>query len=112
MVIVTHARRSPSAGPSIKVNGPALRFVRQAFGLSLADVADAAGISVGFLARVERGEKHGVRRETFERIAYRLAPVDPRVLMVNPYVIETTDTDTERTSATVLPFGSNTGTAA
>lgn len=88
---MTRARQSPASGQSIKVHGPALRFARMAFGFSLAEVATAAGVSVGFLARVERGDKRGVGREVFERIAFRLAPIDPRVLMVNPYVAQDTD---------------------
>jgi transcriptional regulator with XRE-family HTH domain len=87
MVIVTPERRRSPSAPSVKVNGPAIRFVREVAGITVTELAAAAGVSVGFLARVERGEKPGLSREVFERVVYRLRLGDPRVVLADPYAI-------------------------
>lgn len=70
---------------SVKVNGPALRLVRTLRGRSIGHLARRTGVSVSFLARVERGVKHGVGHELFEAITAELAVADPRALMLAPY---------------------------
>lgn len=78
---MVHARTSTS----VQINGPALRTIRELTGVSCSALARAVGADVSFLARVERGEKKGVRRETFERIVWELRLPDPRAILVNPY---------------------------
>lgn len=74
----------PRASTSVQINGPALRVIRQLVGVSCSVLAREVGTDVSFLARVERGEKRGVRPETFERLVAVLG-VDRRALMAHPY---------------------------
>jgi transcriptional regulator with XRE-family HTH domain len=69
---------------AVKVNGAALRLVRVLRGRTIGDLAKRSGVSTSFLARVERGVKHGMRRAAFEILAAELA-ADPRALMADPY---------------------------
>lgn len=75
----------PRAVTSVQINGPALRTIRERSGISCSALARAVGADVSFLARVERGEKRGVRAETYERLCWELEIGDPRALLVNPY---------------------------
>jgi transcriptional regulator with XRE-family HTH domain len=74
----------------VQINGPALRTIRELRGMSCSALARAVGTDISFLARVERGEKRGVRMETFERLAWELRISDPRALMVNPFPLSVT----------------------
>lgn len=42
-----------------KSDGPAIRHLREAKGLSNADLADLAGVSRPFMWRIENGERNG-----------------------------------------------------
>lgn len=108
---MTRARRRSPAGSSVKIHGPALRFVREAAGRSIADLARVAGVSVGFLARVERGEKRGVGVEVFSALVDELQLQDERVILVNPYVSAVTAHMIEQNGSTVLPCSSTTRAA-
>jgi transcriptional regulator with XRE-family HTH domain len=70
---------------SVRVHGPALRLVRVLRGRTIGDLARKSGVSTSFLARVERGVKHGVRHDVFAALVAELAPDDPRALMADPY---------------------------
>lgn len=50
------ARAKPSVAAEEVLVGPRLRAIREARGLSLADVATATGVSRSFLSMVEKGE--------------------------------------------------------
>lgn len=76
-------------GQSVKIHGPALRFVREAAGRSIGQLARAADISTGFLARVERGVKTGVGAHVFAVLVAELELDDPRVILINPYAQST-----------------------
>lgn len=58
----------------MKVNGPAIRAIREDSGLTVATLAAAAGISTGYLSRIERGERgtKGVNPDTAAAIAAAL----------------------------------------
>lgn len=73
-------------GSSVRVHGPALRFVRETKGRSIASVARQAGVSGPFLSLVELGQRPRMRRPVFDAVAEAL-DVDPRVLMAHPEVI-------------------------
>lgn len=75
----------PRAVTSVQIHGPALRFAREATGRSIAQLARAAGVSTGFLSRVELGVKRGVGTDVFHLLVQELHLADPRVLLVNPY---------------------------
>lgn len=69
---------------SVQINGPALRVIRERTGISCSALARRVGTDVSFLARVERGEKRGLSRTTWERVAYELE-IDGRAILVDPY---------------------------
>lgn len=75
----------PRAVTSVQINGPALRFVRETQGMTIAQLARAANVSTGFLSRVELGRKRGVGMDVFLALVAELAPVDHRVILVDPY---------------------------
>lgn len=75
----------PRTGTSVQIHGPALRFARVAAGLSIAQVARAAGVSTGFLSRLELGVKRGVSSDVFDVLVQELHLTDRRVLLVDPY---------------------------
>lgn len=75
----------PRAVTSVQLNGPALRCIRERSGMSCSALARAVGADVSFLARVERGEKRGVRVETFERLVKTLRIGDPRAILAAPF---------------------------
>lgn len=108
---MVHAR----AVTSVQINGPALRVVRERSGVSCSALARRVGADVSFLARIERGEKRGIRRETFERIVYELEISDPRALMANPFpsrVSQLTSAPRVHTGPRVVPCSCKTSTAA
>ncbi|QJY51231.1 helix-turn-helix domain-containing protein [Pseudonocardia broussonetiae] len=70
---------------SVQINGPALRVIRELSGLSCSALARAVGADVSFLARVERGEKRGVNRRTYERLVRVLRIADARAILADPY---------------------------
>lgn len=78
---------TPNHAPrgSVQVHGPALRLVRTLRGRSIGSLARRSGVSTSFLARIERGVKHGVSRDTFALLAAELEVDDPRALMLAPY---------------------------
>ncbi|MEU7817074.1 helix-turn-helix transcriptional regulator [Pseudonocardia sp. NPDC049154] len=92
----------PRAVTAVAINGPALRAIRERSGISCSALAREVGADVSFLARVERGEKRGVRMETFERLCFHLE-IDPRAIMENPF-----GTRLARSGPTVVPCGSST----
>jgi transcriptional regulator with XRE-family HTH domain len=53
--------------------GERIRRIRRGQGMSLADLADAAGLSISFLSRVERGERHIERRRHLDAVATALS---------------------------------------
>lgn len=103
----------PRAASSVQINGPALRCIRERSGISCSALARAVGADVSFLARVERAEKRGVRRETFERLCYELEIGDPRAILVNPFggtVTTPTGTTVALSGPTLVPSGCSTRT--
>jgi predicted transcriptional regulator len=78
-------RTAAPRGSVVKVNGYALRLVRTLRGRTIGSLARPSGVSTSFLARVERGVKHGMRRDVFDRIAAELAVQDARALMAEPH---------------------------
>jgi transcriptional regulator with XRE-family HTH domain len=81
-----------------KVNGAALRAIRELRGVSCTALAKTIEVDVSFLARIERGEKLGIRRESFERMVFALG-IDPRAIMLDPWPPRVT----RNTVATVEP---------
>lgn len=55
-------------GSAAKELGRALRFIRQARGLSLRDVAALAPMSPQYLQNIERGERTGASPEVYHRL--------------------------------------------
>lgn len=74
---------------SVRINGPALRAIRERSGMSCSALARAVGADVSFLARVERGEKRGVGRSTYEGIVEVLA-IDGRAILLDPFAQDAT----------------------
>lgn len=72
------------AATSVHINGPALRTIRELSGMSCSALARAVGTDVSFLARVERGEKRGIGRGTYERVVAVLG-IDGRAILVDPF---------------------------
>jgi len=68
----------------VQINGPALRAIRELHGVSGSALARAVGVDQSFLARIERGEKHGMRRDAFEAVVDALG-IDPRAIEANPF---------------------------
>lgn len=86
LVNLNHAR---DAG-SVRVHGPALRYIRQLSGRTIGSLAREAGVSTSFLAQVERGVRPGMTTPVFEVLVRELQISDPRVLMSNPSVAPAT----------------------
>lgn len=98
---------------SVQINGPALRLIRERSGISCSALARSVGTDISFLARVERGEKRGVRRETFERLCWELEVPDPRAILANPFgVSQLTGPRPVRSGPTVVPCSGTTSSAA
>lgn len=100
---------------SVQINGPALRVIRELSGLSCSALARAVDTDVSFLARVERGEKRGVNRRTYERLVRELRIADPRALLANPYPTPVTGVIPPQRGhfgPTVIPCSCTTRTAA
>lgn len=74
----------PRGTVSVRLHGPALRVIRELTGMSCSALARAVGTDVSFLARVERGEKRGVGRGTYERIVQALG-IDGRAILLDPF---------------------------
>lgn len=89
----------PRAVTSVQINGPALRFAREARSRSIAQLARAAGVSTGFLSRVELGVKRGVGPDVFHVLVRELELADHRVLLIDPYG----QTVTQLTVASIEP---------
>lgn len=95
-----------------KINGPALRAIREARGVSVRALAREVGADPSHLARVERGEKHGIGGETFARIVEVLA-IDGRSIMANPFGVAcVTALNVEQGGPSALQCESKTSTAA
>jgi transcriptional regulator with XRE-family HTH domain len=77
-----------AASPSVRVNGPALRHVREGSGLSLGHLGRAAGVSTSFLSAVERGARRGMRTKVFLVLLAELGLTDARVLLADPYGVD------------------------
>lgn len=73
------------AARSVQIHGPALRHLRTQAELTISQLARAAGVSVGFLSRVELGVKRAVGEDVFRVLVTELELADPRLLLVNPY---------------------------
>lgn len=104
--------RVPKTSPAgtVQINGPALRRIRELTGVSGAALARAVGADISYLAKIERGEKRGLARPTWERIAMRLG-IDGRAILCDPFgsgVVSRMD----RTGPTVVPCVCKTSTAA
>lgn len=100
----------PSA---VKVNGAALRAIRELREVSCTALAKTIGVDVSFLARIERGEKVGLNRESFERMVFALG-IDPRAIMLDPWpvrVTRPTGTTLALSGPTVVPCSCKTPAA-
>lgn len=64
--------------------GERIRRIRRGQGMSLADLADAAGLSISFLSRVERGERHLERRRHLDAVAACDALIEQGDKYLNP----------------------------
>jgi transcriptional regulator with XRE-family HTH domain len=82
----------PRAVTSVQIHGPALRYVRTLRGLSISQLARAAGVSTGFLSRVELGVKRAVGVDVFHVLVSELDLADSRVLVADPYAEAVTRT--------------------
>lgn len=74
-----------SAPRVVRVNGPALRFIRQTKRATVSRLAAAANVSTSFLSRVERGVQDGVSAAVFQAVVAELGLPDPRALLCDPY---------------------------
>lgn len=94
------------AGMSAQIHGPTLRLLRTQAGLTISQLARTAGVSTGFLSRVELGVKRAVSEDVFRVLVAELELADPRVLLVNPYtgkVAQITGTSEAPSGPTVVP---------
>ena len=58
------------SGSAAKELGRALRFIRQARGLSLRDVAQVAPMSPQYLQNIERGERTAASAEVYDKLQH------------------------------------------
>jgi len=84
-MIVRVVQSRPAAPTAVRLNGPALRTIRELRGVSCTALARAVGADHSFLARVERGEKRGVREATFVALVRELRLSDPRAILADPF---------------------------
>jgi transcriptional regulator with XRE-family HTH domain len=75
----------------MKLNGAALRVIRTGQGLSLRDLAELTGLSIGFLSRVETDQKDLSNEETIKTIAKALRvdveAISSPTLLITPNAI-------------------------
>ena len=76
-------RAMPSSVNIVEIFAANLRAVRRARGLSQIDLANAAGLSMRYIGRLERGEKSPTLT-TVATIAEALS-IEPRLLIVPVY---------------------------
>lgn len=74
----TRALRS-TANPEI--NGSKLRELRKLAGLTVTEVAEKIGISISYLAQIERGARRTVAPGMFVKICDAMGVVDRRELL-------------------------------
>ncbi|MGD9530541.1 MAG: helix-turn-helix domain-containing protein [Dehalococcoidia bacterium] len=96
----------PAAATAVRLNGPALRTIRELRGVSCTALARAVGADHSFLARVERGEKRGVREATFVALVRELRLSDPRAILADPFASVATS---EPTANDVIRLARSTG---
>jgi len=75
--------KNPAQAWYIVINGHQLRQLRRDHGLTRAELAGKAGISVSTLARLERVPHASCRTRTFARLAITLGE-DPRATTLGP----------------------------
>lgn len=68
---------------SVRVHGPALRFVRESRQRSIRSLAAEVGVSQPFITMVELGRRGRVRPQVFAALVSALQ-VDPAVLRAHP----------------------------
>lgn len=68
----------------VRVNGAALKHIRQLTGVGLVQLAREAEVSYSHLSNVEAGRRTGVSPAVFDRIVRALRIDDRRTLMSSP----------------------------
>lgn len=74
----------------IRINGAALREIRQAKQISLNSLADKVLVTRSYLNKIEIGSRQGLNPDLFERLVEALELIDPtgRAILADPYDVE------------------------
>lgn len=72
----------------VRINGAALREIRQAKRISLNSLADRVLVTRSYLNKIEIGRRQGMNPDLFERLVDALGLSDRRAILVDPYADE------------------------
>lgn len=75
----------PITKTTVEVNGFAVRELRIRSGLSVMDLADRAGVTRAYIAKIELGHSQRVSPKMFAALLSALSIHDRRVLLANPH---------------------------
>lgn len=70
---------------TIEIHGPAVREIRVRSGMSVADLAIAAGVKRPYIAKIELGHSRRVSPKVFNAVVAALGITDRRAIVANPY---------------------------
>lgn len=70
---------------AVEVNGPAIRALRQALRVEIADLATEIGVSRAYLCKVELGHSRRMSVGTLGKLEDSLRVTDRRALVARPY---------------------------
>lgn len=74
-----------NSGTTISLHGPALRALRKAGGVGVAELASRIDCDRSYVARLELGHARAVSPTVFARLIAALAIEDDRAIRLNPY---------------------------
>lgn len=66
---------------TVDVHGYALRVIREARGLKVADLAESLGVDRSYITHIENGSKRRVSPEFYASLCAQLLIEDPRALL-------------------------------
>ena len=70
----------------MRVNGPAIRALREAHRIEIADLAKEIGVSRSYLAKIELGHRQNVGLDVVAALERALVLIDRRAILASPEV--------------------------
>ena len=70
---------------SLAVNGPAIRAIREAQRINIADLAKEIGVSRSYLAKIELGHRKKVGLDVVAALERALLLTDRRAILASPF---------------------------